>query len=162
MTLQVESSGADPRDPKTWKPRGAASATTTVEATVAQRAEIHATYRERNQKYGAAALHELLAKNPEFIREVLVREAVIQLMHEGRFAARAPHRPLGRSNQVLVYGLALVTYVDDRVARTGESQNAVFQELDEKGFASLGYEGIRALYRRTKNDDRLKPYLILG
>lgn len=162
MTLQVESSGADPKDPKTWKLRGAASATTTLEATVAQRAEILATYRERYQKYGAAALRELLAKSPEFMREGWVREAVIQLMREGRFDARRPHRPPGQSAQVLSFGLALVGYVDDRVAQTGEPLNAVFKELGEAGFASLGYEGVRALYRRTKSDDRLKPYLIDG
>jgi hypothetical protein len=162
MSLQVESSGADPKDPKTWRLRGAASATTTVEATEAQRAAILATYRERYQKYGAAALHELLARNPEFMLEAWVREAVIQLMREGRFNARAPHRPPGRSSEVLSYGLALVGYVDDRVAKTGESLNAVFKELGEAGFASLGYEGIRALYRRTKSDDRLKPYMING
>lgn len=147
----------DLRDPKTWPVARWGSGPFTLEAASRRRFALSEAYRNRYLAGDIGAVRELIDRSPEFMREPWVREAVICLMEQGRFEKRERGRPRNRSTEVLGKGLALVAFVDQQLQTTGRSLDAIFHELARAGFASLSYEGIKALYRRTKNDDRLDP-----
>lgn len=147
----------DLTDPTTWRPAHLVAGPFTLAEASRRRFVLSEAYRTRFLAGDVKAVRELVDRDPEFMREPWVREAVIRLMEQGRFEARDRGRPKKRSSEVLGIGLALVAFVDQQIRETGRSRDAILRELARAGFASLGYEGIRALYRRTKNDDRLQP-----
>jgi hypothetical protein len=120
--------------------------------------EFSESYRQRYLQGEPGAVDEFLRRHPESIHDLWVRDAVVEIVQSGSYSQRRG-RPSGRSDEVLGFGTAVMAYVDWQMAAGAKSRSAVFRELERGGFGSLSYEGIRALDRRTRTDDRLRPVM---